>query len=92
MSYEDLEDHNVFLPEDVWGEVDLTASVNQWLLSGVMLLGVASCIMMWLGHGSALTWWGGLLFVVFLYSFMWVSNAGIEYQNQEIDELIEKYR
>jgi hypothetical protein len=92
MSYEDLEEHNVFLPEAVWGKVELSASVNQVLLTGVMLTGVAGCVMMWLGGGSALTWWGAGLFILFLYAFLWVSNAGIESQNKEIDELIEKHR
>ena len=90
MSYEDLEEHNVFLPEQAWGETDLTASVNQALLTVVMLVGVGSCVMMWFGNGSRLTWWGAGLFVAFLYTFMWVSNSGIESQNQQIDELIEQ--
>lgn len=91
MSYEDLKEHNVFLPEPVWGKVDLTASVNQVLLTLVLLTGVGSCVMMWIGNGSTLTWWGTVLFILFLYAFLWVSNSGIESQNEEIDELIEEH-
>ncbi len=89
MSYEDLEEHNVFLPEDVWGEVDLSASVSQPLILALFLLGAGSCVMMLIGDGAALTWMGALLYVVFLYGFMFVSNRGIAYQNKQINELVE---
>lgn len=92
MSYEDLEKHNVFLPEDVWGKVDLSASVNQVLLSGVMLLGIVACVLMWWGHDRWPTWLGAGLFVAFMYLFTFVSNRGIDHQNEEIDRLIQKHR
>lgn len=92
MSYEDLEDHNVFLPEEVWGKTDLTASVNQVLLTLVMMMGIGGCLLMWWGGGSTLTWVGAVLFIVFMYAFMWVSNTGIEHQNRDVDELIEGHR
>ncbi len=90
MSYEDLEEHNVFLPQDAWGEADLTTTINEPLLLGVFSIGIGGCILMWRGNGSWLTWAGACLFVLFMYVFLFVSNSGIERQNKEINQLIEK--
>jgi len=87
MSYEDLQDHDIFLPEEVWGKVDLSSSVNELALTLVYLLGVTSCVLMVIGGGDMLTWLGVLGFLVFMVLFTLVSNAGIEHQNQVIEEL-----
>ncbi len=92
MSYEDLEEHNIFLPEEHWDELDLSSSVNQPLLLFTIILGLVSCALMVIGGGDALTWIGAGLFFVFLYSFTWVSNAGIENQNETVDKVMEKDR
>lgn len=89
MSYEDLEKHNIFLPEEHWDELDLSSSVNQPLLLLTLIVGISSCIFMVLGGGNIFTWIGAGLFFVFLYSFTWVSNAGIENQNDIVDHVME---
>lgn len=88
MSYEDLEEHNIFLPEEHWDELDLSSSVNQPLLLLTIIIGLGSCSLMVAGGGNMLTWVGAGLFVVFLYSFTWVSNAGIENQNETVNEVM----
>lgn len=88
MSYEDLEKHNIFLPEEHWDELDLSSSVNQPVLLVTLVAGVISCILMVIGGGSTLTWIGAALFLIFLVSFTLVSNAGIEHQNDRIDEVM----
>lgn len=90
MSYEDLEEHNIFLPEEHWDELDLSSSVNQPLLFSTIILGLVSCALMVIGAGHTLSWIGAGLFFVFLYSFTWVSNTGIEKQNEIIDKVMEK--
>ncbi|WP_441000149.1 hypothetical protein [Fodinibius sp. SL11] len=90
MSYEDLEEHNIFLPEEHWDELDLSSSVNQPLLLGTIIIGLVSCALMVIGAGETITWIGGVLFFVFLYSFTWVSNAGIENQNAIVDDVMKK--
>lgn len=92
MAYEDLEAHNIFLPEEHWGELDLSTSVNQTYLVVSFVLGVVSCVLMVLGGGGTLTWIGGLLFVLFMFLFTWVSNAGIDRQNEVVDEVMGKRR
>lgn len=88
MSYEDLEKHNIFLPEEHWDELDLSSSVNQPLLLLTIVIGLISCALMVMGGGHTLTWIGAVLFFVFLYAFTWVSNAGIEKQNNTVDEVM----
>lgn len=90
MSFEELKEHDIFLPEENWGELDLSSSVNQPLLLSTLILGVISCGMMVLGHGNTLTWLGAGLFLVFLIGFTLVSNAGIDHQNEVIDDLYER--
>lgn len=90
MSYEDLREHNIFLPEEHWDELDLSSSVNQPLLLLVIIIGLVSCILMVIGAGNSLTWIGTGLFFVFLFSFTVVSNAGINNQNVRVDKVMEK--
>lgn len=92
MSFEELKEHDIFLPEKNWGELDLSSSVNQPLLLSTLILGVVSCAMMVIGAGSTLTWIGTGLFFVFLIGFTLVSNAGIDHQNEIIDDLLERDR
>lgn len=88
MSYNDLKEHNIFLPEEHWNELDLSSSVNQPLLLLTMIIGITACVLMVIGAGQSLTWIGAGLFVGFLYAFTWVSNAGIDKQNDVVDEVM----
>ncbi|MCF7804941.1 MAG: hypothetical protein K9N46_03655 [Candidatus Marinimicrobia bacterium] len=90
MSYEDLEEHNIFLPEEHWDELDLSSSVNQPLLLLTILIGLLACTLMVLGSGESLTWMGAGLFIIFLYAFTLVSNTGIDNQNRTVDEVMEE--
>lgn len=87
MSYEDLAQHDLFLPEEHWGTVDLGSSVNPWLLALVGALGLAACVLIPLGGGHGLTWVGAGLFVAFLYAFAIVACRGVDRQNRHIEEL-----
>lgn len=88
MSFEELQEHEIFLPEDHWGELDLSSSVNQPLLLSALILGVVSAVMMVMGNGNQLTWIGTGLFFVFLMAFTLVSNAGIDHQNDVVDDVM----
>lgn len=90
MSYDDLKEHNIFLPEEHWDELDLSSSVNQPLLLLTMIIGITACVLMVVGGGHSLTWIAAGLFIVFLFAFTWVSNAGIEKQNDVVDHVMEK--
>jgi hypothetical protein len=88
MSYEDLKEHDIFLPEKHWDKVDLSSSVNELALTLVYVLGVVSCVLMAVGGGHMLTWAGVLGFLLFMFLFTLVSNAGIEAQNKVVDDLL----
>lgn len=87
MSYEELKEHNIFLPEDEWGGLDLHTAVNLPALVVTFILGAASCVLMVIGGGRPLTWIGAVLFIVFMLCFAIVSNRGIERQNGRVEEL-----
>jgi len=88
MSYEDLKERNIFLPEEHWDELDLSSSVNQPLLFSSLAAGVTACVLMAIGGGQTLTWIGGGLFIIFLVSFTFISINGINNQNKTVDEVM----
>lgn len=87
MSFEELKEHEIFLPESEWGQLDLATSVNLPALIAFFALGAASCVLMIAGGGRLLTWVGAGLFIAFMYGFALVSNAGIERQSRRIEAL-----
>lgn len=88
MSYEQLEQHDLFLPEEHWGDVDLASSTSPWTVLIAGALAAASIILMVTGRGAATTWLGAGLFVVFVYGYAIVSSRAIDAQNRQIRELI----
>jgi hypothetical protein len=88
MSYEDLQQHDVFLPESLWGKTDLSASVGRTPLLGLALAGLTACGLMVLGAGGWLTWLACGFFLAALVFFTRVSTAGVERQNEELAERI----
>ncbi|MFB6098683.1 MAG: hypothetical protein ABEK84_06160 [Salinibacter sp.] len=91
MSYDDLKEHDIFLPEEEWGDLDLETSVSIPTLIATFVLGAVSCVMMVLGGGGPWTWIGAVLFIGFMFAFALVSNAGIERQHRRIEALHERH-
>lgn len=89
MSYEDLEEHNIFLPEEHWDELELSSSVNQPLLLFAMVVGIASCVLMVIGAGNTFTWLGSGLFIIFLILFTILSKKGIDNQNEKVNKMMD---
>lgn len=88
MSYEQLEQHDLFLPREHWGEADLGSSTNPWLVLLAGSLAVASVVLMVVGAGAALTWVGAGLFMVFLYGYAVLSSRAVDSQNRQIQALV----
>ena len=87
MSFEELKEHNIFLPEEEWGGLDLHTAVNLPALIATLVTGLTSCVLMAAGGGRVLTWIGAALFILFMLSFAVVSNRGIDRQNRRVEEL-----
>lgn len=90
MSFEDLKEHDVFLPEGLWGKSDLSSSIGRTALLAVGLLGIVACVLMVAGRGLLLTWLGAGLFILFVVIFAQLSRAGIERQNERVSRLMEE--
>ncbi|MGH8543085.1 MAG: hypothetical protein ACREX3_05515 [Gammaproteobacteria bacterium] len=73
MSLEDLESAGILLPREEWGKRDLTTAVNKPLLVVAGIVAVVTCAFMYVGNGGPLTWVGGLVYLVDLVAFTWVS-------------------
>lgn len=80
MSFEELERRGIFLPQEEWGEVELTSSANPWRLAALGTVPIAGCIAMILGEGGAWTWIGAGAFVVGLWAYLWSMIRGIDRQ------------
>lgn len=87
MSYEELEERGIFLPEEEWGKTALTSSANPWLLALLGLALGAACAAMVFGRGGAWTWVGAGAFTAFLWLYTWVTTVGIERQAERVAEL-----
>ena len=87
MSFEHLEERGVFLPEEQWGEMDLSSSGHPVLVLLSFAIAVGSCVLMVWGGGGPLTWLGGGVFVVFLVSYTWLEARAIERQNETVERL-----
>lgn len=87
MAIDQMDEGEIFLPREEWGELDLRSSSNPWLILVEACLAIVACVLMVLGEGGPWTWWGGLLFVAVLTSFTVTAFRGIEGQNAAVEEL-----
>lgn len=85
MSYDELEEHGIFLPEEHWGESELTRPASPWLLAVLGGLAGLACVAMVLGQGRLLTWVGCGAFVALLWAFTFVTARTIDRQNRRIE-------
>jgi hypothetical protein len=85
MSYDDLEQHGIFLPKTHWGESELNRPSSPWLLAGLGVGGGSACAAMAVGGGGWLTWLGSGVFVLTLWGFTWVATRAIDRQNRRLE-------
>lgn len=87
MGLRDLRRYGLLLPRILWGRLRLHASWRSELLSALSLaLGVASCVLMYLGSGHVLTWIGLAVFLVFLGAMLATGLYSIERRSAAVDE------
>lgn len=87
MSFEHMQERGVFLPEEQWGEMDLSTSGHPVLVLLSFAIAVGSCVLMVWGGGGPVTWLGGTLFVIFLVGYAWLEARAIEDQNETVRRL-----
>lgn len=87
MGYRDLRRYGLLLPKALWGRLRLHASWRSELLTALSLgVGIASCVLMYVGGGRTLTWIGLGVFLVFLGAMLATGLYSIERRNSAIDE------
>jgi len=72
----------VLLPQEEWGEHDLSTTVNKRALALVMAIGVIALALMYAGDGGWLTFAGIGLFMIFMWQITRISLAAVEMQAQ----------
>lgn len=87
MSFEHMEERGVFLPEEKWGEMDLSSSGHPALVLLSFAVAVGSCVLMVWGGGGPLTWLGVVAFGTFLVGYAWLEARAIERQNETVRRL-----
>jgi len=85
VSYDELEERGIFLPEEHWGESELTRPASPWLLAVLGSLAALACVAMVVGQGRVLTWLGCGAFIVLLWAFTFVTGRTIDRQNRRIE-------
>jgi hypothetical protein len=84
MSLEELQDQDVLLPEEQWGEHSLETTVPRWWLLAVFLVAVAGLVATYLGDGGGWTWAGIGTFLVALYTATILCDRAIERQRDRM--------
>jgi hypothetical protein len=92
MSYEQLEQQELLLPEQHWGEAELSSSASLWLVALAGALAGLAIALMVLGRGGVVTWLGVGLFIAFLYGYALLSSLAIDAQNRRIEKLLKGRR
>jgi len=88
MSYEELKERDIFLPEDEWGKADLQTSVSLTPFGLALGAGILGCALLAMGGGSLETWLGAILFIGFMIGFAVVSSRAVDRQNARVDALL----
>jgi hypothetical protein len=84
MSLDDLRNQGVLLPEEEWGEHRLETTVNVIPLAIGFLVAVASLVVIYLGDGGTATWVGSIVFLVALYSVIWMCDRAVLRQRARV--------
>ena len=88
MSIRDLKEMGILLPEEKWGQFDLTTSLNKPRLFTALVLGLVSAIAIYVGKGEALTWVGVGLYFVFVFWLTRIFLKGVAVQNEETEAFL----
>ena len=84
MALEELEEQGVLLPEERWGEHELSTTVARWPLATTFALGVAALAAAYLGDGGPWTWVGIGTFLAALYAATILCDRAIERQRERM--------
>lgn len=90
MSQEDLENAGLLLPKKLWGRTQFGSTVNIYALITAGVLGLGSCVLIYIGSGSWFTWLGIGVYFLFLGIFLFISLRAIETQNRRVEKQLEK--
>jgi membrane protein implicated in regulation of membrane protease activity len=82
MSMEDLREHGVLLPEREWGEHRLETTVAQGPLLAAFLVAVLAVVAIYLGAGGTWTWIGLVVFLVAIFTVVWICDRAIVRQRE----------
>lgn len=74
MSFEDLRDHGVLLPEEEWGTHRLETTVPQGKLAGALILAVLALVAAYLGGGTWITAAGVAAYLAALLAMAWICD------------------
>jgi membrane protein implicated in regulation of membrane protease activity len=85
MSLEDLREQGVLLPEERWGEHELTTTVPRGWLLLALVAAVAGVVAALAGDGGSLTWVGIGVFLIALYAATILCDRAVERQRQRME-------
>lgn len=77
MSLKDLENAGVTLPPDQWGGETVCSTANKLGLLSSAGGAIAAAVLMFVGKGGLITWFGALLFLVSLFCATAVSFRAV---------------
>lgn len=85
MSFKQLKEAGLILPEDEWGKLKFQKPHYSFAILVIFILSFASCVVMYIGNGSLITWLGLFAFIISLALFTFFSIKSINLQITKLE-------
>jgi len=82
MSLEDLQEQNILLPEEEWGEHELKTTIAEIPLAILFLCAAASWVAAYFGNGNWLTWVGVVVFFLSFFGIILLCDRAVTKQRK----------
>lgn len=86
MSIEDLEEQNILLPEEEWGQHELKTTASQIPMLILFACSITGCVLSFLGNGNLWTWVGIVLFFVSFFGIVLLCDRAIVKQRERTNK------
>ena len=82
MSYEDLKEQGILLPEEEWGNHRIETTVSQIPVLLLFVVSIIGCVLMFTGGGKEWTWIGIIIFFAGFFTMITLNNRAVHQQRE----------
>lgn len=82
MSYEDLKEQGILLPEKEWGDHRMETTVSQIPVALLFVVSIIGCVLIFTGGGKEWTWIGTIIFFAGFFTLIALNNRAVQQQRK----------